>query len=215
MINIKIFWNVIKACNWRGNVDESKENLLNYCEKNNITAEDVEKQFASIVTDICSETLKRTQVNKPVWSQGIAHGADDDHLMDMPSTLITKGNAALQDYLNGGLITWQSVEGFNYIFHKEEEIAVSEGFTRIEVCRKKDGFVVMMFSEEQLFEEFKGKDDVRHKILSGHIREPFDFEMNNPNALWGRPKDKYFLADVKIVGERQEQWLVGTKDGCW
>lgn len=113
----RLFWKGIKEINWDDHYDSNlaKVKMLNFCYEKGLDPADFGSMFSLLVAKINVHTTKRDKV----FAKGISYGGDDCHFMDLPAHLIGKGNAAVKEYLGGGVINFKPVECLSYMFHKK------------------------------------------------------------------------------------------------
>lgn len=125
--NMDHFWEVIQHIDWDShyNYNIAKDRLNDFKFQDGCTIEDFEELFDAISSLITEETVRRVENNERVFKEGISHGADDCHFMDMPAHLIGLGSSKVKAYLDGGLIDFEPMECLSYMFMTQLEVSTN------------------------------------------------------------------------------------------
>ena len=73
--------------------------------------------FYNKMKDLINKETEITDLNMNSFEDWVSHGADDCHYMDLPDELIGRGKKEVDNYLNGGLVPYEAIECFQYIFN--------------------------------------------------------------------------------------------------
>ena len=132
----KGFWKVIAYINWKelaelgGDVETARARML---EKVNvpqsikfikgdsidyISLKEFQETFDELTGLIVDEVNNRLEKKESCFADGVSHGSDDCHYMDMPAHLVGLGRGAVLDFLNGKKIKHEVTECLAYMFQE-------------------------------------------------------------------------------------------------
>lgn len=113
------FWQIIQDLEWDGDYERCAKVLLEKIKTKEIEEpQDFYNHYSRIEALINAETLRRLDNNQRSFEEGVSHGADDCHFMDLPAELIGRGQSEVAQYLEGDYkVPYEARECLSYMFH--------------------------------------------------------------------------------------------------